>query len=168
MVKVRTHLSDENGELVPIEEFTGRVPDREYVGGSIELIVDHRPVMPKEYGDDVNDAWPFLISATLELARGRGATFNYAACPWKVTFEPIRAGRHVLITPQSPYADTLTGKIRTEARACADFRELTHNIVTAGYIYCEHIMRLIPRPRARELRELAEIEAELHRRASDG
>ncbi len=167
MVRVRTYLATENYELVPIEEFAGRIPNRDYVGGSIEIIVDHRPVKPKDNGDCLNDEWPSLISATLELVRGREGTCYVADCGETVTFKPIRAGRDVLITHGSR-ADTLTGKITSRPGACADFRELCHNIVTAGYIYCEHIMRLIGNRCVQERRELAEIEAEFHRRASDG
>ncbi len=168
MVSVKTYLCDKADGLFPIETFSGSmaIEDAVDVFGAVELIVDYQPVMPRDYIDYINWLWPSLITATLELVRGRKAEFTYYEQYPHVVFEPIRAGTHVLITPYYPRPSSLTGKITTFTRACAEFRELTHNIVTAGYVYCEHIGKAFSHRCARELRDLGEIEAELRRRAS--
>ncbi len=162
MVSITTYLFDGKGDLVPIERFSERIHKTEDVSGAIELIVDHKPVLRKEYDNYINYMWRDLISATLLLARGQKAEFWYTGLPLTVTFEPMRAAKDVLITL------TVLRYDRKLARARADFRELTHNIVTAGYIYCEHIMKFIPHRCVQELHDLGEIDAELHRRARRG
>ncbi len=156
MVSVKTFICAA-GRDVPVEEFAG--PVEHDASGVIELIANHVPILTKDlHGDTLDFLWTEMLSATLEIVGGRKAAYSMLESQTQLSFEPIRAGRDVLITvdPAQP----------TQGRACADLRELSHNIVTAGRIYCKHMTSLVAHRCVREVGLLDQIEEEFRRRAT--
>src|SRR4051812_788481 len=112
------------GELVLVEDFTAPISDEDYIDGTIELLVEHKPVMSREQVDLVDQLWAYLIEGLEELAAGRVFSTGYPDMPVEIVLQ--RLGDRVAITVD-------TGM--SVAKATITFAELCAALIPAATLF---------------------------------
>jgi hypothetical protein len=87
MIQIQS-LMEVDGNLIPVEEFVGPVRDRDYIDGTIEMIVNYKPVLSREQVDLVDQLWAYLIDGLAEVSEGRAFSTCYPDMPVEVTMTP--------------------------------------------------------------------------------
>jgi hypothetical protein len=87
MIEIHS-LFEVDGKLIPVEEFTGPVRDEEYIDGTVEMIVNYKPVLSRQQVDLVDQLWGYLIRGLEEVIAGRAFSTGYPDMPVQVTMTP--------------------------------------------------------------------------------
>ncbi|RSZ55312.1 hypothetical protein HF313_06380 [Massilia atriviolacea] len=70
MFTVKTVLK-KGQAFIPIEEWTGRVDDSDYVGGALVLSLDGLILLDETLWDDINWLWPYIADGLPDLLDGK-------------------------------------------------------------------------------------------------
>lgn len=89
MINVESFLQNSSGELVPIGQFSGGLPDLDYVEGSIEIIVRNQLILSREYVDYVDQLWAYFLNAMQDLSRSGKAEFMFPDMPVEVSIHRV-------------------------------------------------------------------------------
>ena len=145
MIQIQS-LMEVDGKLIPVEEFAGPLRDEDYIDGTIEMIVDHKPVLSRQQVDLVDQLWAYLIDGLAELIEGRAFTTYYPDMPVKVTMTP--KGRMVHV-----HVDYKLG-VR---EATVPLDELRSAMIAAARTYFEHMKPYTPSDSDEMLAKLAKL-----------
>jgi hypothetical protein len=87
---VSSYLKDDNGHYIEIEQWSGRLPDENYVEGWISLSVDGRELLNEGHWDLVDQLWAYLIDGLVEsLDSGKAFECFFPDQPLKLRIQPM-------------------------------------------------------------------------------
>ena len=155
MISIQSFIKTKERDI-PIADFAGPVEDFNYIPGSIELIVNTTTVLRKDVWDDVNDLWPLLIDALVELLDGKRAETGYPDQPIPIVFAPLDDGRTVEISVD----------LKGVVKAKMNIREFSFAMLFGAQEFFDCILPLVPNANAydttlKQIASLHEIAAEL-------
>lgn len=76
------------GDLVPVEEFRGPVPDQDYIEGALELTIGHKPMLTRELVDYIDQLWAYLIRGIRGIVAGNEFSTYYPDMPLEIILRP--------------------------------------------------------------------------------
>jgi hypothetical protein len=145
LIKVADHL-------VSVDEFTGPVPDEDYIDGAIELSTGRMQLLTRGTVDLVVLLWTSLIQGLEEIAAGRPFSTFY---PDKIVEIALRPqGDHVVI--QVDDFSTIVAELVPRA-------ELYRTMVPAARLFFERLRPLVTHSQGvfdEYLTRLADLEAQ--------
>lgn len=119
--------------LVPVEEFSGPVPDVDYIEGAIELSIGGGLLLTRQQVDYTDQLWAYLIEGLEKLATGSEFTTYYPDIPVKIVLRPC--GDRV----------TISVDVRTKlVEASASLEELCCAMTSAGTRFFERLRQFVP------------------------
>jgi len=152
MIKVDTYIKDDN-KFVPIEQYTGTVPDPMYVEGAIYLKINEREILTLDLWDDVNWLWGYIVTGFEDLLEQSEWTTSFPDQPIDLTFRLYKNRNRIEIevTPSKGLV-----------KAVAPLNEFLTAMNDAGQKYFTRISEIGGEDGSREARRLREAVKQLY------
>ena len=152
MIKVDTYIKDDN-KFVPIEQYTGTVPDPMYVEGAIYLKINEREILTLDLWDDVNWLWGYIVTGFEDLSEQSEWTTSFPDQPIDLTFRLYKNRNRIEIevTPSKGLV-----------KAVAPLNEFLTAMNDAGQKYFTRISEIGGEDGSREARRLREAVKQLY------
>jgi len=121
-------------DLVSIDEFTGPIEDENYIEGTVELLVGHKPILSREQVDLVDQLWAYLVDGLEEIISGREFSTCYPDMPVEIVLRP--KGNQVLMKVDNK---------STVSEAWVNVDDLRRAIVDAAALFFERLRPFVLR-----------------------
>jgi hypothetical protein len=116
MLTAKTVLKKGN-DFIPIEEWTGKIEDPDYIEGALIITLDGRAILNESLWDDVNWIWPYIANGLIDIADGKDFQTNFPDQP--VTFSiKHMANDWLLLHVFSEDREFAMAKIRKDEYLC--------------------------------------------------
>ena len=145
VIIIRSYLKEGNA-FVPVESFTGTLPDADYVDGSIELRIGDTTLLTRETWDLVDQLWDYLIQIADKALGGQEASTYFPDQPLAVKLRPTWHGRGIEVEVE-------------QQRASVARDELVRALQQAGATFFERMIDLLPANEAWYRHALARLRA---------
>ena len=76
-------------EFVAVSEFSGRIPDTNYIDGAIVLVASGRSILDVETWDHVDQLWAYLVDALEAISHQSGFSTCLPDQPIRLIFTPL-------------------------------------------------------------------------------
>ncbi|MGL6095274.1 MAG: hypothetical protein ACRC7O_05675 [Fimbriiglobus sp.] len=86
-----------NSQYVPVSEYTGSLPDKDYVEGAICCRINGHDVFTMDHWDLVDQLWCYIVEALTLVRKGVEYDSSFPDQPLRLKFKPL-----------SPYAVEIT------------------------------------------------------------
>lgn len=147
MIQVESWLKVAD-DLVSVQEFTGPIPDQDYIEGAIELIISHKPVLTRDMIDYIDQLWAYFIRGLEEVVAGREFSTYYPDMPLQIILRPHGRDVTVIVDPQ-----------QWNRIASAPLDALVDAMVPAGILFFEKLRQYAPSNRSRYDRNIDNLTA---------
>lgn len=154
MIRVESYLLVDK-QFIPVESFTGRVPDPHYIEGAIQLEINGVMVLTLELYDYVDQLWSYVANGLIKLTTQQS---------WKTYFpdQPIELSFRTDERRQRVTVEATPSKGRVTASASYD--EFMTVMSEAGQQFFRRMIELVPENRTANelvLRDLQSIAAKV-------
>ncbi len=119
-----------NGEFVPVEHYTGALPDIDYIEGAIECRIGGQSLLGKENWDLVDQLWSYILQGLSALHKGEEYESCFPDQPLLLRFR-IVSERSVEITVG-------------ESGSCVDRRVLVSTLAAGAITFFTSMLRIAP------------------------
>jgi len=160
MIKVDTYIKDDN-KFVPIEQYTGTVPDPMYVEGAIYLKINEREILTLDLWDDVNWLWGYIVTGFEDLSEQSEWTTSFPDQPIDLTFRFDKKRNKAEVNLYIPQCDFTETKQETR-QTIAPLDEFLTAMNNAGQKYFTRISEIGGEDGSREARRLREAVKQLY------
>ncbi|WP_423393809.1 hypothetical protein [Burkholderia sp. LMG 21824] len=86
MIVAKTYLKIKR-KFVNFYDFSGKIPDPDYIEGAIEISINGVEIFNKEMWDCVDQLWAYLAEGIVCVARGEGFKTYFQDQPIEVSFD---------------------------------------------------------------------------------
>jgi hypothetical protein len=133
MFEVQSFIRKDNN-FIQVSEFTGDIPDPDYIDGAIRILCQEQELLSFEDSDYVDQLWAYFVDGLYEIAEWKRFSTHLPDHPTKITFEPNRALKQVSIKVESH--DTYSGSVQ--------YSEFMSTMITQGRAFFRQMTKLLP------------------------
>lgn len=148
MIRVASYLLIDE-QFVPIEQFTGQVPDPNYVDGAIELNVNGVDVLTKDFYDYVDQLWSYIAQGLVEVAKTGTWKTYFPDQPTELSFRADSKRQRITI-------EVIPSRGRIVASA--DYDEFMSAMCEAGERFFRKMIKLLPQHQKMYENEMRDLE----------
>lgn len=77
--------------FIPLKEYTGTLPDENYIQGAVVCRINDRQILTTEHWDLVDQLWVYILLGLSRIKRGEGYDVFFPDQPLRLRFMPISA-----------------------------------------------------------------------------
>jgi hypothetical protein len=88
-IKSMLKIGDRGGLFVRVEEFTGRIPDKNYIKGAICWSIGGVAILTEAHWDVIDLLWSFILDGLLQLEQNDAYETCFPAQPLLLRFSKI-------------------------------------------------------------------------------
>lgn len=85
---VNTYLKVDQ-KFIPISEYVGALPDKNYIEGAIICQIDNQDIFTMEHWDLVDQLWVYIVEGLTKLKQGLEYDSSFPDQPLRLRFRPI-------------------------------------------------------------------------------
>lgn len=135
---VSSYLKDEGGHYIELGEWTGSLPDDNYVEGCISLSVDGQVLLSETQWDLVDQLWAYLIDGTIEsLNSEKPFECFFPDQPLKLRIQPMAWNEVVFTVGEQSTRTTKSSFIEAIATGGREFFQRMISLIPSGVVTWE-------------------------------
>lgn len=151
MINVESYIKDEN-EFVIIDNYTGSVPDPDYIDSAIELEINGVNLITRAESDYMVPLWAYIANGFEELSDKSEWKTYFPDQPIRLTLKRDEQNRNIEIEVNIPESRFVTASPETR-RAVAPYKEFLKVMSEAGQKFFRRMAEIVPEERADYERE---------------
>ncbi|BCU77648.1 hypothetical protein [Luteolibacter sp. LG18] len=115
--------------FVPVEQFSGKLPDESYIEGAIFCVIDGCEILRMDQWDLVDQLWPHIVEGLRKLDQGLIYESFFPDQPLRLRLESIdRKNTKITIGNRSAYVDSMVFR-SVMKRGAVEFFSRMKNII---------------------------------------
>jgi hypothetical protein len=122
-----------NTKFVPIDTFSGQLPDKNYIEGAIACCINGREIFKIDHWDLVDQLWTYIVDGLRKLDKGQKYEGFFPDQPLRLQLETV-SSKHTLVTigNQSIKVDSASFRSTMKEGALAFFAKMKNICPEAG------------------------------------